>query len=182
MKGRGVRVINPNELRAVTPRRHRQDALRHRGLRRRHRRQTLADTQAARRRSRPSPSRLCSSTSLRAASNADFLSSLASRLARLDKQCGPDGQARSFVDTSGGVSLAASRSALVDALDPDRAGRGRARPCFACAPTDTPTTEQIAKADCAAEKAAIQPLMPPPPLRTLINRPPAEVRADRSTR
>ena len=44
MKGRGVRVINPDELRAVTPDARGQDALPHRGLRRRAA-SKLSDTQ-----------------------------------------------------------------------------------------------------------------------------------------
>src|SRR5438046_9015811 len=46
----------------------------------------------------------------------DYLSSLASRLARIEKQCGP-GDKKLIDDTSGGVSLASISGALVAALD-----------------------------------------------------------------
>ena len=49
----------------------------------------------------------------------EVLSSLASRLARLSKQCGPEEHAR-VVDASGGPQLPDLCRAIVDGLDPDR--------------------------------------------------------------
>src|SRR5688500_20224412 len=49
----------------------------------------------------------------------EMLSSLASRLSRLDKQCGPEEQAR-IAEASGGVALADICREIVEGLDPDR--------------------------------------------------------------
>ena len=116
MKGRGVRVIDPNELQAVTPDANAKthfvivDCV---GVTE----TELADTQPLERKKR-CRSRRSWSTS-RWAARSDVLSSLASRLARLDKQCGDEERAR-VDEASGGVSLAAITRAIVDALDPDR--------------------------------------------------------------
>jgi hypothetical protein len=51
-------------------------------------------------------------------SDPDVLSSLASRLARLARECGPDENAR-IREASGGVGLTQIAHGIVDALDPD---------------------------------------------------------------
>ena len=96
----------------------------------------------------------------------DYLSSLASRLARIDKQCGPD-ERKLIDDTSGGVSLASISGALIAALDADQQDYA-ARRMFHLGDADAPTEDQIEKAAAPLKKAAIQKLMATPPLRKLI--------------
>jgi type I restriction enzyme R subunit len=164
MKGRGVRVINPDELRAVTP-----DAKAKThflivdcvGVTEK----TLSDTKPLEKNPSVSLKVLLDHVAAGGVKD-DYLSSLASRLARIDKQCGPDDKTL-ITDTSGGVSLASISGALVAALDADRQDDA-ARQMFHLSATDTPTDEQIAKAAAPLKKAAIQTLMAAPPLRKLI--------------
>ncbi len=174
MKGRGVRVINPDELRAVTP-----DAKAKThflivdcvGVTEK----VLSDTK---------PLDKIPSLSLKAlldhvaagGVNDDYLSSLASRLARIDKQCGPDDK-KLIDDTSGGVSLAGISGGLVAALDADQQDEA-ARRMFRLSDDDTPTPEQIEQAAVPLKKAAIQVLLADPRAAEAHSRPPAEVRAD----
>src|SRR2546428_176969 len=164
MKGRGVRVINPDELRAVTP-----DA---KG--KTHflivdcvdvTEKTLSDTKPLEK--NPSVSLKVLLDHVAAGGGKDdYLSSLASPPARIDKQCGPEDK-KLIGDTSGGVSLGSISGALVTALDADEQDAA-ARRMFGLSVTDTPTAEQIAKAAAPLKKAAIQALMAAPPLRKLI--------------
>jgi type I restriction enzyme R subunit len=164
MKGRGVRVIKPDELRAVTP-----DA------RAKTRflivdcvgvtEKTLPDTRPLEKNPGVSLKMLLDHVAAGGV-NDDYLSSLASRLARIDKQCDADDQ-KVIADISGGISLAGISSALVDALDPD-AQDWAARQMFHLTEADTPTEQQIAKAAVPLKKAAIQTLMARPPLRKLV--------------
>jgi type I restriction enzyme R subunit len=164
MKGRGVRVINPDELRAVTP-----DAKGKThflivdcvGVTEK----TLSDTKPLEKNPSVSLKVLLDHVAAGGVKD-DYLSSLASRLARIDKQCGPDDKTL-IADTSGGVSLASISGALVAALDADRQDYAT-RQMFHLSAADTPTDEQIAKAAAPLKKAAIQTLMAAPPLRKLI--------------
>lgn len=164
MKGRGVRVINPDELRAVTP-----DAKAKThflivdcvGVTEK----TLSDTKPLDKNPSVSLKVLLDHVAAGGVKN-DYLSSLASRLARIDKQCGPDDK-KLFDETSGGVSLASISGALVTALDADQQDNA-ARQMFHLSEADTPTEEQIEKAAAPLKKAAIQALMAKPPLRKLI--------------
>lgn len=164
MKGRGVRVINPDELRAVTPDARAKthflivDCV---GVTEK----TLSDTKPLEKNPSVSLKVLLDHVAAGGVKD-DYLSSLASRLARIDKQCGPDDKTL-IADTSGGVSLASISGALVVALDADRQDEA-ARQMFHLSATDTPTDEQIAKAAAPLKKAAIQTLMAAPPLRKLI--------------
>jgi type I restriction enzyme R subunit len=164
MKGRGVRVIRPDELRAVTP-----DA------RAKTRflivdcvgvtEKTLSDTRPLEK--NPSvPLKALLDHVAAGGVNDDYLSSLASRLARIDKQCDPEDQ-KLITETSGGVSLANISSALVDALNPDVQDTA-ARQMFKLTEAETPTDEQLARAVAPLKKTAIQTLMAKPPLRKLI--------------
>jgi len=164
MKGRGVRVINPDELRAVTP-----DAKAKThflivdcvGVTEK----TLSDTKVLEKSPSVSLKVLLDHVAAEGVKD-DYLSSLASRLARIDKQCGPDD--KKLIDqTSGGVSLASISGALVAALDADRQDDA-ARRMFHLTDVHTPTEEQIEKAAAPLKKAAIQALMATPPLRKLI--------------
>jgi len=135
MKGRGVRVINSDELRAVTP-----DAKAKThflivdcvGVTEK----TLSDTKPLERNPSVSLKFLLDHVAAGGV-NDDYLSSLASRLARIDKQCDPDDKTR-IADTSGGVSLASISGALVAALDADRQDDA-VRQMFDLSATDTPT-------------------------------------------
>ena len=164
MKGRGVRVIKPDELRAVTPDARAKthflivDCV---GVTEK----TLSDTKPLEK--NPSVSLKVLLDHVAAGGvNDDYLSSLASRLARIDKQCDPDDQ-KLIAETSGGMSLAGISSALVTALDADDQDSA-ARRMFHLRDTETPTDEQIAKAAAPLKKAAIHTLMATPPLRKLI--------------
>jgi len=164
MKGRGVRVISNDELRAVTP-----DAKAKTrflivdcvGVCE----QKLSDTR---------PLEKSPTVSLRTlldhvAANGtydDYLSSLASRLARIEKQCGPDDRQK-VEETSRGVSLASISAGLVQALDPD-VQEDAARKMFHLGQEVQPTDEQIKKAAARLKQAAIQTLMATPALRKLI--------------
>jgi type I restriction enzyme R subunit len=164
MKGRGVRVINPDELRAVTP-----DAKAKThflivdcvGVTEK----TLSDTKPLDKNPSVSLKVLLDHVAAGGVKD-DYLSSLASRLARIDKRCDPADQ-KLIAATSGGVSLSSISSALVTALDPDEQD-GAARRMFHLRDTDTPTAEQIEKAASPLKKAAIQTLMAKPPLRKLV--------------
>src|SRR5687767_9373698 len=118
MKGRGVRIIDPNELRAVSG----EDAVAKThfvivdcvGMTE----TQLADTQPLDRKRTVSLKALLEHVAM-GGTDPDVLSSLASRLARLDKLCGPEEHAR-VVEVSGGPTLASICSAIVEGLDPDR--------------------------------------------------------------
>src|SRR5436190_10038614 len=103
MKGRGVRVIDPTELRAVTPDAHAKthfvivDCV---GISE----TPLADTQPLERKKTVSFKALLEHVAM-GGSDPDVLSSLASRLSRLAKDCGPEEHAR-IREASGGVDLA----------------------------------------------------------------------------
>jgi type I restriction enzyme R subunit len=164
MKGRGVRVINPDELQAVT-----RDAKAKThflivdcvGVSE----QKLSDTK---------PLEKNASVSLRVlldhvAANGthdDYLSSLASRIARIDKQCGPEDR-KAVDEASGGVSLATIAAKLIHAVDADVQDVA-ARERFALPADVEPTAEQIKKAAEPIKRAAIGPLMSKPALRKLI--------------
>src|SRR6266851_4091475 len=117
MKGRGVRVMNPDELRAVTP-----DAKAKThflivdcvGVTEK----TLSDTKPLEK--NPSLSLKVLLDHVAAGGvKEDYLSSLASRLARIDKQCGPEDK-KLIGDTSGRLSLGGISTALIAALDADQ--------------------------------------------------------------
>jgi type I restriction enzyme, R subunit len=94
------------------------------------------------------------------------LSSLASRLSRLDKQCGPEEHAR-IVEASGGVGLADICRAVVDGLDPDRQIAEACR-TFNVPAGESPTDAQVKRAAESLLKRATEPLATRPALRTLL--------------
>jgi type I restriction enzyme R subunit len=164
MKGRGVRVINPEELRAVTP-----DATAKThflivdcvGVTER----PLADTRPLDQKPTVSLKALLEHV---AAGGVDdgYLSSLASRLARIDKQCGPD-ERQQVAQVTGGGSLGNMASGLVAALDAD-AQEEAARQMFSLGQDVDPTDAQIQQAAAPLKRAAVQALMATPTLRKLI--------------
>jgi type I restriction enzyme R subunit len=164
MKGRGVRVIDRNDLKAVTP-----DA------------ETkthfvvvdcveltltdLPDTQPLERKKTVPFKSLLEHVAL-GGTNSDYLSSLASRLARLDKQCGTQERAK-IAEVSGGVDIGSIAHGIVMALDPDRQIE-RARKDNALGIDEQPTTEQVKKAAKAMLSSTVEPLATNPNFRRVL--------------
>ena len=164
MKGRGVRVINADELRAVTP-----DA----------KAKThflivdcvgvceakLADTKPLEKNPSVSLKALLDHVAAKG-TNDDYLSSLASRIARIDKRCGPDDR-KEVHEVTGGPTLSDISNALIHALDAD-VQEAEARRVFGLSEAQEPTEEQLKKASKPLKEAAITPLMQTPALRKLL--------------
>jgi type I restriction enzyme R subunit len=165
MKGRGVRIIDPDALRAVSG----DDAVAKThfviidcvGMTD----TQLADTQPLERLRTVSFKALLEHVAM-GGTDADMLSSLASRLARLDKQCGAAEHAR-VKEASGGASLAGMAAALVSALDPDRQF-DEARTVFGVPAGEEPTEKQVREAAEPLLKAAAAPMATKPALRALL--------------
>ncbi len=164
MKGRGVRVIDSNELQSVTP-----DA----------RSKThfvlvdcvgitegeLSDSQPLERKKAVAFSKLLEHVAA-GGTDPDMLSSLASRLARLDKQCGAKERER-IAEVSGGVALSEITKGLIEALDPDRAVEA-ARETFQVPEGQEPIPEQVEQAAMDLRQKAAAPLAHQPDLRNLV--------------
>ena len=157
MKGRGVRVIDPNDLQAVTP-----DAtIKDRfvlvdcvGVTD----DDLPETVPLERKRHESFDQLLNRIGLGSTDEA-VVSSVASRLARLDQRMTAEDRAN--VENIAGMSLSALAHQLVEALDPDRHITAAAE----AAGTDDPTDEQIAAARTQLVREALQPLAGNPQLR-----------------
>ena len=164
MKGRGVRVIKADELRAVTP-----DATAKThflivdcvGVTE----TCLSDTKPLEQKPSVSLKTLLAHAAANGTHDA-YLSSLAGRLARIDKQCAPEDRQR-IEETSGGESLATISAGLLSAIDAD-VQDDAARKMFVLSAAEEPTLEQLKKAAEPLKKAAIQTLMSKPELRKLI--------------
>lgn len=165
MKGRGVRIIDPNDLRAVSG----ADAVAKThfvivdcvGMTE----TQLADTQPLDRKRTISLQALLEHVAM-GGTDPDLLSSLASRLARLSQQCGPEEHAR-VVEASGGPQLPDLCRAVVDGLDPDRQ-IAEARRTFDVPNDQEPTGPQVRQAAETLLKRATEPLATRPALRTLL--------------
>ncbi len=163
MKGRGVRIIDPNELRAVTP-----DATAKThflivdcvGVTE----SELPDTQPLERQKHVAMKALLEYVQ-NGGTDPASLSSLASRLSRLDKQCGPD-EIQQVLAVSG-TSLKAISHAIIEALDPDRQ-IAAARQTFNIPAGQDPSAAQVTQAAEALRKAAVAPLANKPALRELV--------------
>ncbi|HOC41433.1 MAG TPA: type I restriction-modification enzyme R subunit C-terminal domain-containing protein [Thermoanaerobaculales bacterium] len=164
MKGRGVRVIDRNDLKAVTPD---TEAKTHFvivdcvGITE----TEIADTQPLERKKSVSFKALLEHVAL-GGTDPDFLSSLASRLARLDKQCGEE-ERRRIAEVSGGVDIGSVSHAIVKALDPDEQIR-KARLDNDLPPEAQPDPKQIRAAEKKLLSAAAAPLATNPQLRNLL--------------
>jgi type I restriction enzyme R subunit len=164
MKGRGVRVIDPTELKAVTPDAHAKthfvivDCV---GITE----TPLADTYPLER-NKSVPFRALLEHVSMGGSDPDVLSSLASRLSRLAKECGPDEDTR-IRAASGGVGLTQIAHGIVNALDPDRQ-RAQARSTHGLTGDQEPTEPQLTQAAQVLAKTAVQALATNPGLRHLL--------------
>ena len=164
MKGRGVRVIDSNDLKAVT-----NDAVAKThfvivdcvGA-------TCSELEDTR------PLERCKSKSFKqvidhvgfGGTNPDILSSLASRLSRLDRQC--DSEAKELISqTSDGISLRDISAAIVGALNPDKQ-REVARAENSLSGEEEPTEDQVKAAEKTLLKSAVEPLATNPRLRKTI--------------
>lgn len=164
MKGRGVRVIDANELRAVTP-----DAaskthfvivdcigtVDH----------DLSDTQPLERKKSISLKALLDHVAM-GGTDPDMLSSLASRLARLHKECGPEEKQR-VKEIADGQDLGILSRGIIEALDPDR-HLIRAREKFGLAVNQQPDDAQMDQAMKELLRESAKPLAANPPVRALI--------------
>jgi type I restriction enzyme R subunit len=165
MKGRGVRIIEPNDLRAVSG----EDAVAKThfvivdcvGMTE----TQLADTQPLDRQRSVSLKALLDHVAL-GGTDPDVLSSLASRLSRLDKQCGPEERAR-VAEASGGVTLRELCGAIVDGLDPDRQIE-EARRELEVPAGEEPTESQLRQAAESLLLRAVEPLATRPAFRELL--------------
>lgn len=165
MKGRGVRIIDPNDLRAVSG----ADALAKThfvivdcvGMTE----TQLADTQPLERKRTVSLKALLEHVAM-GGTDPEVLSSLASRLARLSKRCGPEEHAR-VVEASGGLQLPDLCRAIVDGLDPDHQ-IAEARRTFDVPGNQEPTELQVKQTAEALLKRATEPLATKPALRSLL--------------
>jgi type I restriction enzyme R subunit len=165
MKGRGVRIIDPDDLRAVSG----QDAVAKDhfvivdcvGMTE----TQLADTQPLDRQRTVSLQALLEHVAM-GGTDRDALSSLASRLARLSKKCGKEENDR-VAAASGGVRLPDLCRELVDGLDPDRQIE-EARRVFNVPDGAEPTGEQVKQATETLLQRATEPLATKPALRTLL--------------
>jgi type I restriction enzyme R subunit len=164
MKGRGVRVIDANELRAVTPDAQAKthfvivDCV---GITE----TELADTQPLERKKTVAFKALLEHIAL-GGTDPDILSSLASRLSRLDKQCDPDDTQR-IEAASGGYSLEDLSRRIVEALDPDTQA-AKARELAHVAVGQEPTEAQVTDARAVLLKEAARPLAERPAFRNLL--------------
>jgi len=164
MKGRGVRTIQPDELKAVTPDAQSKthfvivDCV---GMTE----TELADTQPLERK-RSVPFEALLEHVAMGGTDPDVLSSLASRLTRLARQCGPE-EERKIREASGGVSLTAICHAIVGALDTDQQVE-RARQAAGIADEVEPTEAQIKAATQALAREAAAPLATNPGLRHVL--------------
>jgi len=161
MKGRGVRVIGDTDFRAVTPGKHSKtrfvivDCV---GVCE----QELSDTRPLERRPSVSFERLLQAVAL-GNRDPDVISSLAGRLARLDRQLGKTEQ-EDLRQVAGGVRLQAIVSGMVAALDPD-AHVETARATAGLGPKEEPTPRQVDEAAARLLSEAVEPLASSPSLR-----------------
>ncbi len=163
MKGRGVRVIDETALTAVTPDARKKthfvivDCV---GVCERE----MADTHPLERKKSVTFRALLQHVA-QGGTDADYLSSLASRISRLHQQC--TGADETRIRDVGDCALTEVSHAILQALDPDRQ-ESEARTRCGVPADEKPTPEQIAQAAKALAKEATKPLAANPALRTLL--------------
>ncbi len=157
MKGRGTRIIAPDDLQAVTPDARVKthfiivDAV---GLCE----EEMSDTKPLERKRNVSFEKILEAVSF-GNREPDVLSSLASRLARLDHQLTEED--RQLVHETAGQPLAAITKGLVEALDPDV----QAEAARAATGAADPSAQQVAHAAANLLAAAAKPIATNPKLR-----------------
>jgi type I restriction enzyme R subunit len=160
MKGRGVRIINDTDLQGVTSDARNKDhfvIVDCVGITE----QALTDSRPLERQPTVPFDKLLRTVAF-GSTDADILSSLAGRLARLERQLGaPDRQA---IERAAGVPLQAITSRLVEALDPDRQVEA-ARAAASLSADAEPSDEQVAEAAQELLRQAAAPLATNPALR-----------------
>jgi len=161
MLGRGTRVINPTDLQAVTPNARVKDrfvivdAVGVVDL-------PKVDTQSLERKRTVSFEKLVEAVAL-GSDDEDTLSSLAARLARMERTVSERDHAR-IVESSAGSTLRELANALLDAIDPDK-HRALAQ---LLARSETPTDDQIKEAASRLVEQASAPFDDPEFRRLLI--------------
>ncbi len=164
MKGRGGRVAKPDEMRAVTPDARSKDHF------------VLVDcvgvtetkqqdTQPLDRQKSVSLAQILEHVGIGGASE-ELVSSLASRLTRLDKRCSHEDHT-AIQAVSKGATLKGIAHDIVRALDPD-VQLERARAKFELAAEAEPNAKQLQAAGKELIKQAVAPLATNPPLRKVI--------------
>ncbi|HWN69489.1 MAG TPA: type I restriction-modification enzyme R subunit C-terminal domain-containing protein, partial [Haliangium sp.] len=155
MKGRGVRVVSPDELKAVTPD---AEAKTHYvivdcvGVTE----TAMQDTQPLERQRGVSFEKILEQVSL-GSTDSDVISSLAGRLSRLDRRLTPEKHQR--IEKQAGTPLHAIIRGLIDALDAD-VQIDAARAQFGLGVGGMPTDEQIDEAARKLLRQATRPLKP----------------------
>ena len=161
MLGRGTRVINATDLKAVTP-----DAtIKDRfvivdavGVVE----QEKMETQTLEKKRTISFAKLIESVAF-GNQEDDTLSSLAGRLARLERNISEDDR-KAIQERSGGRSLKDLANALLDAIDPDK----HVEAAMAATGSENPAPEQVATAAAALLKVAVEPFDSPDLRQTLV--------------
>jgi type I restriction enzyme, R subunit len=164
MKGRGVRVVQPDELKSVTPDAEAKtrfvlvDCV---GVTE----SPMQDTQPLERNPGVSFGKLLEHVAL-GGTKTDLVSSLASRLARLARACGPN-EHRRIERESSGVPVEHIAREIVDALDAD-VQADHARRAHGLDADAEPTSAQLDEATAELVKQAVEPLATRPKLRQLL--------------
>jgi type I restriction enzyme R subunit len=164
MKGRGVRVIDKTDLKAVTPD---AEAKTHfvivdcvgvtEG--------EFADSQPLERKKSVAFRDLLEHVAA-GGTDTEVLTSLVSRLSRLDRRATPEQTAR-ITDAAGGETLSAMTRRIVEALDPDRTLE-EARERNQVPPDEEPSAKQVQETAKAIRREAVQVLADTPALRQVL--------------
>lgn len=157
MKGRGCRIIDPDTLKTVTPDAHAKthfvivDAV---GV-------CESPKQCSKPLDRKPSVKLDKLMGMVAAGmvHEDIVSTLAARLARLNRECDTD-QDEAIRMASGGKTLSPLTAALLDSIDPDK-NRDAAIVQFKLPPGQEPTEEQMDAAEQVQMKEALRPFTNP---------------------
>jgi type I restriction enzyme R subunit len=164
MKGRGSRVVTPTELQNVTPDGRSKDhfvIIDAVGLEP----EKMQDTQPLDRKRNVSLEKLFELVTF-GNRDEDVLSSIAARLARLDRELTPNDRT-AITETANGQTLSAIAGEIVSALDPDRHIEAARR--AVSLPSDVePNDEELAQARKLLFNQAAKPLAANPALRNLI--------------
>lgn len=162
MKGRGVRVINPNDLKSVTPDATEKDhfvIIDAVGVCE----QDKTDSRPMEKKRSVSLEQLLQAVAL-GNTEQDVISSIAARLARLEKKIGPEEKAE-VQKLAGGKSLKQLTGDLVQAIDPDRHIEQAKRDNPGVV---EPLPEQIKKAATKIIQTSVKPLHTPELRRRLV--------------